>query len=97
MTYLIPQNTQTPTQGDQSYWENYVLIETEAILGPANHQAIVQARLNAFKFENGTTYQISDIQTRIYVTQAPMPTQVYLTTIRFSTLGDPTSYPIPPA
>jgi hypothetical protein len=95
--YLIPTGTPRTPQGDQSFWEGYELIETLAADGVASHQLTVQARLNAFKFMPDTTVKINDMQTVVYTTQAPLPTQMYLTTIRFSALGTPLSYPIPPA
>jgi hypothetical protein len=96
MAYLTPPGTHTPYGGDSQYWQGYELIESDVDLGPTAHQLIIQTRLNEFQAAPEAVH-IFQIQTRVYVDTAnPSTGDRYLTTINFSVIGDPNTYPVIP-
>lgn len=96
MAYISPPGVLTPYGGDSQYWQGYELYESNVALGPAVHQQLIQDRLIEFK-EATESVHIFVIETRVYVDTAnPATGDRYLTTINFSVIGDPNTYPVIP-
>lgn len=95
MAYLIPPNVRTTYFGDSTLWNGYELIETPMDDGAAAHQTAIQDRLNELQAINDEV-QILNIETTEYISDSPMPENVYLTTIWLTVIGDPDTYPLTP-
>lgn len=95
MTYLIPPNVRRNYFGDSTLWNGYELIETPEDDGVGVHQTAIQDRLNELQ-ALVDTIQIISIETRVNKSDVPQPENIYLTTLWFTVLGDPDTYPITP-
>ena len=93
--YLVPSNIRESYYGDEVLWNGYELIETAMVEGFAAHQASIQNRLNEFRFMP-ETIQMLDIRTAEYRSDAPAPQNVYLSTLWFTVIGTPDTYPLTP-
>ncbi len=95
MAFLVPKSTPIPTSGDVSHWEGFEILESPTLDGPTVHQDLVKARLDDMKLDSDIPVTIKAITTRVFTSQAPMPEQFYLTTICYSVLGSPNTFPAP--
>lgn len=96
MAYISPPGVLSPYGGDSQYWQGYELLESDVDDGPAVHQTLIQDRLIEFK-EATESIHIFAIETRVFEdTINPDKGDRYVTTINFSVIGDPNTYPVIP-
>ena len=95
MAFIVPKNIPTPLSGDTSYWEGYELLESLTADGPGVHQALINDRLTEMKTNTDIPVTINAVTTRVFLSETPMPEQRYFTTICYSVLGAPNTFPTP--
>lgn len=95
MAYITPPDVKSPYSGDQQFWQGYELFQTNIDDGLPLHQTLVQDRLNEFQAYPDLHFQILAIETRVFEdTLNPNKGDFYLTTVNFSVIGPPGSYPL---